>query len=489
MVTFSTGLSAAEFAKQKQSYLLTLCGVVLREQGGVGTFSCEEWRADGVKEENGIMAVYGRNVGGAVSMGPGSGRLDALLEGDRDTALSAALLWKAGLDFLRDKMLFESISAAPCAAFVGLAERTLFFPPRDLVRIAVESEGGTAWLSGAKRWMHPDKRGADAVDWTFAACLYRVFAGVAPFSVAPPDDAPKPKKAPHTGHRTDHRSDIHTIEDALSGDLREGVLVPAALAAPGLREDIARFIDTHIARNAPGTKLAVMPSCPRIDNDYAKNITPVPPESLAAVAARREEIEQQNRKRIGRKRFLVRNKTLIKGVAAGVVIAGLVIGSFVQAQLERWSTKGLTPAQVVEQYYGAFGNLDHETMSACAGKDAGKADIEMVANLFVIAKMREAYEQKRTVINAQDWDGTAPPPDTTVFGVVDLAVDWPGGGETGDTEGDVTAKARYGLVVPQSFVDGSENGGPVRVSREDALRLQWRKNRWRIAGIERRDNR
>ena len=486
MVTFPTGLSAAEFAKQKQSYLLTLCGVVLREQGGAGVFSCEEWRADGVKEENGIMAVYGRNVGGAVSMGPGSGRLDALLEGDRDTALSAVLLWKAGLDFLRDKMLFESISAAPCAVFVGLAERTLFFPPRDLARIAVESEGGTAWLSGAKRWTHPDKRDAEAVDWTFAACLYRVFAGVAPFSVAPPDDAPKPKKAPHTGHRTDHRSDIHTIEDALSGDLRESVLVPAALAAPGLSEDIARFIDTHIARkHGQETPHSVLPP-PFIDNDYAKNITPVPHETLAAVAARREGIEQQNRKRIGRKRFLVRNKTLIKGVAAGVVIAGLVIGSFVQAQLERWSTKGLTPAQVVEQYYGAFGNLDHETMSACAGKDAGKADIEMVANLFVIAKMREAYEQKRTVLNANEWDGTALPPDTTVFGVVDLAVDWPGGGETGGAEGEVTAKARYGLVVPQSFVDGSENGGPVRVSREDVLRLQQLNNRWRIVGIERR---
>ena len=107
--------------------------------------------------------------------------------------------------------------------------------------------------------------------------------------------------------------------------------------------------------------------------------------------------------------------------------------------------------------------------------------------------MREAYEQKRTVINAEDWDGTAPPPDTTVFGVLDLALDWPGGGETGNLEsggvngGLVTAEARYGLVVPQSFVDGSENGGPVRVSREDVLQLQWQKNRWRIIGIERRE--
>jgi hypothetical protein len=490
-VTFSTGLSAAEFAKQKQSYLLTLCGCVLCEQGGAGTglFSYEEWRAEGVKEESGLMVVYGKDAGGE--------RLDALLERDKETALSALLLWKAGLDFLRDKMIFEGITAAPCAVFVDLAARTLFFPPRDIIRIAVESEGkadggasGTSWLSGAKRWMHPDKQGTDAVNWTFAACLYRVFAGFAPFAVpllSPSVDMPKPKKR----SPADLPADIHTIEDTLLGDVREGALVPVALAVPGLREDIARFIDTAIARNSPQTKPAVIPP-PSINNEYAKNITPVPPETLAAIAARREEIERKNRQQIRRKRFLARNRTVIGGVAAGVVILGLVIGSLVQAQLERWSTKGLTPVQVVEQYYGAFGSLDHETMSACVEDNAGKADVEMVTNLFVVARMREAYEQKRTVINASEWDGTEPPPDTTVFGVLDMTLDWPGGGESGIGEsggngGEVTARARYDLMVPQSFVDGGENGGPARVSREDTLQLQWRKDRWRIIGIERRE--
>jgi hypothetical protein len=503
-MTFSTGLTAAEFAKQKQVYLLTLCGCVLREQGGTGPaantglFSYEEWRAEGVKEENGIMAVYGKDFGGV--------RLDALLEGEKETALSAILFWKAGLDFLRDKTIFEGIVAAPCAVFVDLANRTLFFPPRDLMRIVVENEGGpngaagtgggvgasgtvgAGWLSGAKRWMHPDKREADAVNWTFAACLYRVFAGFAPFTVPLPAPDNAPKGAPAT--KKTPRTDIHTIEDTLSGDLREGVLVPIALAAPGLREDIARFIDAHIARKRAQEKPAVMPPCPFIADDYAKNIVPVPPETVTALAEKREEIERKNQQQIRRKRFLARNKTVIKGVAAGVVILGLVVGSLVQAQLERWSTKGLTPAQVVEQYYGAFGNLDHETISACVEKDAAKADVEMVTNLFVIAKMREAYEQKRTVINAADWDGTEPPPDITVFGVVDLALDWPGGGEndgTGVNGSAITARAHYDLVVPQSFVDGSETAGPARVSREDVLRLQWRKDRWCIAEIERRD--
>jgi hypothetical protein len=171
-----------------------------------------------------------------------------------------------------------------------------------------------------------------------------------------------------------------------------------------------------------------------------------------------------------------------------VVILGVVIGSLVQAQLQKWSTKGLTPAEVVLAYYDAFGNLDHEAMSACTDKEAGKADVEMVTNLFVVSKMREAYEQKKTVINAADWDETVPPPDDiSVFGVLRLATDWPTGGANGEIpNGEITAHTRYDLVVPSSLV-GDDTAAVSRIMRDDTLRLQWQKNRWRITVIDRRE--
>jgi hypothetical protein len=325
-----------------------------------------------------------------------------------------------------------------------------------------------------------------------------VFAGFAPFSVPFMGDGEHGGNADNTRRAKPDARAVHpahtiraidTIEDTLAGDTREGALVPVSVTAPGLREDIARFIDTQITRHYRKERPAATLPSPFIDHDYVKNIMSLSADEMASIKARREEIERKNQKQISAKRFWARNKTLIKVVAVGVVAFGIVIGSFVQAQLERWTTKGLTPSQVVEQYYGAFGALDHETMSACVEKDAGKTDIEMVTNLFVVAKMREAYEQKQTVLNAADWDETEIPPDTTVFGVVGLALDWPGGGENGiPQDGDaVTAHARYDLVVPQSFVDGSADSAPARVFREDVLQLQWRKNRWRIAGIERRE--
>jgi hypothetical protein len=483
---FPTGLTGAEFARQKLSYLLTLRGCVLCRRADGASFSYEEWQAEGIKEENGLMSVFGKDGGG------NSNRLDRLLENGSEDTLEAAYLWKAGLDFLQEKTIFKAISIAPCAVFIDVERQTLFFPPHDLIRIVVEAKGQTAWLEGAKRWMHPDREGANAVNWTFAACLYRIFAGFAPFTVPTAEQAKGGAKINAIGGG---KSDWHVIEDTLAEDLREGVLIPVSLAAPGLQETIADFIDAHILRN--DKKRPGLPPCPVIDHNREKNFTVLTAEALSLIKTRREAIEQKKQKRINTKRFFFRNKTLIKGIAAGVVALGIVVGSFIQGQMTKWSTKGLSPAEVVATYYDAFGTLDHETMSACVEQNAGKTDVEMVTHLFVTSKIREAYEQKRTVINAADWNGTPPPSDTAVFGVVRLATDWPGGGANGEAQTDtVTARARYDLIIPQSFVADADSAGesPVEenatiayISRDDTLQLQWQRDRWRIAKIDRRE--
>ncbi|MDR1095303.1 MAG: hypothetical protein LBL31_02830, partial [Spirochaetaceae bacterium] len=309
---FHTGLTGAEFARQKRSYLLTLRGCVLSAQHDAGgQFSCEEWQAERVEEDQGFMDIYGTGDGE---------RLDVLLEGDRQTALSAVLFWKAGLDFLadgaeangaNDKKAFDKIVAAPCGVFVNLEKRTLFFPPHDLIRTAVEAEGETAWLGGAKRWTHPDREGTDALNWTFAACLYRVFAGFAPFAV-PAIVVPVVPAVSPGENKPAAKTDLHIIEDTLSGDIREGALIPAALAAPGLHTHIAQFIDSRInSPVTPHTKTGTPSTVEiaEIDRDFEKNIDVLTEEALSLAKTQREAVEQKNQKRIRTKRFLARNKT------------------------------------------------------------------------------------------------------------------------------------------------------------------------------------
>ena len=189
---------------------------------------------------------------------------------------------------------------------------------------------------------------------------------------------------------------------------------------------------------------------------------------------------------------MTRNKSILFGAAAALLVVVFFAGSMISARLSRWSTKGLSPGEVITAYYAAFGQLAHEVMSACVVQNAGKSDIDMTVNLFVVSKMREAYERRQTVLDAAEWDGVSPPPpDTSVFGVRSLAVDWP---DADETDGEVQARARYMLIAPSSFSGEGEPLGaasavetPLLIVREDVLTLFWYRDRWQVTRIDREE--
>jgi hypothetical protein len=477
-MTFDTGLSPEQFAKQKQAHLLTLKGRVLRETGN-GGFLQEDWQADGVREENGRRVVYGRAVSGT--------RFDLLLEAataagadSADAGLSAFLLWRRALCFLIGTNEWERVSPAPRAAYIDTASVSVFFPPPALARTAAdaESQDGFAWLRSAVRWMHPDRRHEEALAWTSAACLYRIFTGEEPF------DLP----ALSGGQSLD----VETAALALLSDIREGVCVPMRLAAPGLDNAIAAYIDAALIphpRNSGGG----LPPFPQFHPEIEKNYRPLSDAERSSALRQKTAFLLAARSKASRKRFLVRNKPVLLGASAALLILVFFAGSMINARLSRWSARGLSPGEIVNAYYTAFGKLDHEVMSACVLKNAGKSDIDMTVNLFVVSKMREAYERKQTVLDAAEWDGVSPlPPDMQVFGVRLLSVDWP---DSDERDGAVTAHARYLLIAPSTFSGDAEpvNDGsppvetPIAAAREDTLTLLWNRDRWQVAQIDRKE--
>jgi hypothetical protein len=114
-------------------------------------------------------------------------------------------------------------------------------------------------------------------------------------------------------------------------------------------------------------------------------------------------------------------------------------------------------------------------MSACVIKKAGKRDIEMVINLFVITRVRGAYEAGglNNFISAEDWfEAGSPETDKTVFGITDLHIR-----PLGERDGEAQIEASYTLWLP----DNLSQGMPIT----DRLSLSFTKDRWRIAAIER----
>jgi hypothetical protein len=113
-------------------------------------------------------------------------------------------------------------------------------------------------------------------------------------------------------------------------------------------------------------------------------------------------------------------------IAAAVVAAvGIFSGTILKNILKPRSTRGYTPAQVVETFYRSINSLDHERMQDCVTGRAGKELISQVINVFVISRVSQGYEGRSHLVPADEWERKGRPqltPPDAVFGITDLAI-------------------------------------------------------------------
>jgi hypothetical protein len=180
-----------------------------------------------------------------------------------------------------------------------------------------------------------------------------------------------------------------------------------------------------------------------------------------------------------------------------VLALAFIIHNSIRTYMNRPTTAGLTPQQVAETYYGAFGDLDHEKMEACVFKNAGKSDIDMVMNFFVTSRVREAYEMNGlSFLSAEQWLELGGGATTaTVLGVTDLTLEIL---DPDDSDGETEFRASYTLWLPGSYApqpEGEEDNPfsarepeplePWPVDCIDNLRLVQEKGNWRIVEMDR----
>jgi hypothetical protein len=332
----------------------------------------------------------------------------------------------------------------------------------------------------------------NASAFTAAAMLYHIFAGSPAFPAAD--------------------------EIVLHEDMREGNFLPIRLAAPGLDDKLAALIQTALSQRAlsqkalsQNVKKSGLPNGTRLLEDFlaALRTDPTDPtDPLSSFVIRLSEADKLSIEKektqylktktveVKTKRFVRRNAAILFGCFAALVIAALITNSVIKSR-SALSTAGMTPVQVIESYYNSFGKLDHQWMEACVIKDAGKDDINMVINLFVISKLRQAYEKnlRPSIISAKDWqEAGGERVDVQVFGVTDLHITDSKYHIANSNE--VTYQVDYTLWVPGEAVDETETGQdamankraveylpPKSTFRADFVTLVQKKGNWRISEI------
>jgi hypothetical protein len=464
---FDTGLNAQAFAQAKMAAFLIQKGSVVYPDGRV-----ETWQAGGVTEREGGGGASSMFIWGPCF--PGERLTDITADRERSgEALDALRHWLRASSFVGG-------AGSPAGTLIvtgktggaAFPQGTIFFPPERLLKRCLEAEG----VNSAGERLHPDLSGNEGTAYSAGIMLYEIFCLSLPFD----------------------REDPLLLRQ----DIREGVFMPPELACPGLDKDLAKLISGALApvkQKAPAPRPE-----PRVIGQFLGPPGSRSPDSwlrtpgeeeLAKIRLEQEQFKKRKALTVKTRRFLIRNTAIISVCFIAALVLLLGIRDFVKIQKEKPNTIGMSPREVVEAYYGAFERLDHEVMSGCVINKAGKQDIDMVINLFVISRVRGAYETTvDNVVSARDWkESGSPETDKTVFGVTDLKINNPGGGPGG---GEMELEASYVLWIPASFTGDRDQESidlaspPVKtvrgISYTDRLRLILHKNAWRIAGIERK---
>jgi hypothetical protein len=462
-LVFDTGLSAKAFAQAKLTYFVTEKGFIVQPDGAVS-----EWHPDGVLELKGNMAVWGPAFAGRPLLSLIADRPADTVQ--RDRALNALRCWISACVSLTCHGIQPAL--APAASFIADSGAVLFSPTQT-ARRSLEAED--CWITDAERWMHPDLHGEEAITFTAATMLYRIFAGDPPFPSA----------------------DVATLHQ----DMREKVCIPLRLAVPGLNAELAALVMSALIA-ANGSKRPKLTRLRDFLGDSApadSYIQPVSAEKSAKIALERAQFQKKSALIVKTKRFIGRNTTLLAIALAAVVGVVLIVRSVINDRANRPTTKGMTPITVTETFYGAFGSMDHQLMDVCVLKNVARADIELVTNFFVLSRVRQTYEATQIVIPAQEWvDAGSPPIETAIFGVSGLTITPL---DDDESDGEMVCEAAYTLWLPggyrpqapeeperDPYAEAADPLPPWGIPRVDTVRLTWNKDSWRIAEIARDDD-
>jgi len=474
---FDTGLDSRAFARTKFAQFITEPGYTVSFDGK--SSSVNLWKASGVVEYSEAEAAGSTMV----IWGPPPPfrweRLDILLHDNdkREQALTAIRSWIQALLETGAPPAGAPTAGAPplwpCAALIGEDQPgEIFFAPMDLtVNCLMAKESNKI----NNRYVHPDLNGMNAAAFTAAAMLYHVFAGSQAFPAA---------------------DEIIRHED-----MREGNFLPIRLAAPGLNDKLSALLQT--ALNQSVKKDGGLPNGTRLLEGFLALLQPAPLSSFVSPLSEADKllIEKEktqylktNSASVNTRRFVKRNAAVLLGSFAALIIAVLIVNSVIKSR-SLLSTANMEPVEIIESYYKAFGKLDHQWMEACVIKGAGKDDISMVMNLFIISKVRQAYEYKvqSSFMSAQEWqESGGGQVELPVFGVTDLQIRKEGAALSGEE----LYKADYTLWVPGEALGGADmeqnSNDPARgylppkaFHRADLVTLVQKKGNWRISEIRR----
>jgi hypothetical protein len=475
---FDKGLKPRDFAGTKLAQSVLCSGYIIYPEGKVDTWQSGGTAAHGSESAETIV-VWG-------PLFPGEILAELIKSDNKDEALDTLRFFLKARMVLEEK--YNSAQDVPFRGSAGaliITEKnissknessyplgTVFFPPAVLFERTLEVEETKTALD-YERWVHPALEKSEEISFCAGAMLYRVFCGVDAFS---------------GDNKVEIRRNIH-----------EAVFLPPNLALPALDPKMSELIGRScgscgstgisLGKKAASGGLAKRPN----PNEIMKFIGPpasrqvsswlriLDEKEITKINAEKARYIKKNALTIKTKRFFTRNKIIITASIIVLAIIFFIINDIVRSRSETDIIKGMSPVEVANTYYNAFGELNHALMENCTIGKIGREDIDMVINFFIISRVQQAYEYTSEIlIPAQKWvDEGSPDTEKIVFGVTDLKLS-----AFSMTAENANLTADYLLWTP-NFNDEENSRIPERNAYIAELDFVFRKGVWRISNLRR----
>jgi hypothetical protein len=291
--------------------------------------------------------------------------------------------------------------------------------PREIMDLLASQQSSPFLYTAMELFNHPEKKEEEGYVFSLGVLAYLCITGGYPFTA---DD-----------------------EIELHKKMRDLAILSPRQKIPELKEEISTFIMNSLGQEKsalPGLEdwIDALRSWTEMDSLY-REISKVEREEIVEKA---KKIEKRRESLYSTKYFFEKHKKAI--IIAGIVtvlVVGMVV-NILRGVMAPPVTEGMGPRAVVELFYSSINSFDHAAIEDAVVKGVAKEEIRQATNLYVISRMRLAYEQKTGFIPADQWIAEGEPElarDETLYGIANLSI---------TPIGETIFKAEYDRWLPGS---------------------------------------
>ena len=341
----------------------------------------------------------------------------------------------------------------PLGTIVGDDGTILFLPPSIFSR-ALDSRGDAVYSLYEGCWKNTALSEKDCLRFTASSYAYCVYSGKAPFT-----EKDSQKRAADFYDKNFLKLSWFCAfeKDGKQADFREifsKIEQNLCCSAPEMEKKKKRGIFSKKKVMIPSVEITELPS---FDKRIISDVATVPA----------YESQQKTLKRV---RFIRKNGVFLNVGIVAFVILCLLIASHINNLKNKPTTLGLEPVEVVQMFYDGFDTLDTNIFDATRTDGAGDGLSNVLATVFVTAKMRESYEGKQTYTPSQ-WLNIRNPETLDIYGLTQLEIE-----EEQENAGDDIK-----FFTAHYYVVHTENSQIIVSEVVDELAVTFKKDRWLVS--------